>query len=293
MADHKSRALQRKPAAGNLKLGTSKLEDTDMVDAPKEQQTPRKYKRPNTRDAPTPSIPRSFDTPPVDHTPRTAWIRRGSTLDQNPNADPWYGDPGHRPPPGDEPIWYHQGEDLPGFPRYDPNTGGHGRYDFGGRQYKGPEVRALFPSYPSKDFSERRLAAPTRKRQLSSEDHEGEQKRKDIHLVKDEERETKATSHHTRTIPDSLLDASTRGTRELSRALPCVAKEGPQTSKEEVGRSSVRQMTLALRPASSVEYLKGKKGSPTPAPVVKRQRTVTSLKGVEGTDPPYDAFRNG
>ena len=124
-------ALQRKAAAENLKLesangATGNLDDTPMLDVFKVPQTPvRKEKGPLLREPPISTTPHLFDSP-LPHTPDTEWVRRGSGLVWNPPSNPSYA---HLQSVAFEPTWYHQGEDVHGFPPYDPTTGCHGRYD--------------------------------------------------------------------------------------------------------------------------------------------------------------------
>ena len=312
MADQKSRALQRKPEAENLKLRnqkseTSKSEDVPMADAGAELATPvRKLKRPNTRDKRyVPSSPRvpcsplnpqtlefSWEPP----TPEGTWTRRGSSLTPSSYTGRWYDDPDRRAPPNEGPTYLHHGEDVHGMPPFVPGVGhkrpspiddrlagyqandtrlssslhrpGHQRYDYGGRQYRAPEVRQPVSAdelYPPAGSLSQVHASTTAKKET------------DIRWPS-----------HKRSSPGSfsksMIYSSTESSRDLKRALPRVEENSVASplAEQPNKRPLERQLTLALRPAGSVESLRGK--SPSPTPVMKRQRTAAPLDKVKITD---------
>ena len=284
------RALQRKPAAENLKLWSGdgeidNVKDTPTPDVFKVPQTPtRKQKRPNTRDPPTPTIPRSFDTP-LPQTPNTAWVRRGSTYVRNPDIDIFYSDHQRVAFP---PTWYHQGEDVHGFPPYDTTTGGHGRYDYGGRQYLRPEVAeprspCRFKSlsdHPSPRERQGAILSLKRARYVPAfADDAGLPVWKDRTSAVQVDHSLPPT-RPTSLLANSMLESDPISSRELEHVLPRVSKGmKSRPSKSQNHRPPDRQITLALRPASSVKSLRDRdrESFPTPSPALKRRRTGAAL----------------
>ena len=246
----------------------------------------RKQKRPLLRESPTPTIPPSFDSP-LPQMSDTEWVRRGSGLVWNPPRNPFYA---HLRRVAFEPTWYHQGEDVHGFPPYDPSTGGHGRYDYGGRQYRAPHPNLPSSPYQFKDVSEypkpaeRHIATPTRKRRSfkSCPDYKEElshstQSNANISEVRGPKHADPRRSSNSNT----MLDTNSTSFRFLKRALPQVTEDQtPKTSQAEDHRPSERKMTLPLRPARSTDSLRSRetRGLQTPHPVSKRQRTARSTQ---------------
>ena len=261
------------------------MEETTIPEVSKVPQTPvRRQKRLLLREPPTPTIPRSFDSP-LPRTPDTDWVLQGSTYTRNPDRDPFYSRHQRVAFP---PTWYHQGEDVHGFPPYDPTTGGHGRYDYGGRQYLRPEVAVpespyrfnSVADYPKPPERQSTTPNPKRKRYVPAFAVDA-----DVPAWKDST--SPMQLDHLPPAPrpsaspaNSLLDSGPKSAQELKRVLPRVAKDQKnRTSKAQNHRPPDRQITLALRPASSVESLKGREreASPTPAPALKRRRTSAAL----------------
>ena len=284
------RALQRKASAVNLKLGsadgaTSNVEDTTMLDFFKVPKTPvSKHRRPLLREPLTPTIPRSFDSP-LPQTPDTEWVRRGSGLVWNPPSNPFYA---HLQRVAFEPTWYHQGEDVHGFPPYDPTTGGHGRYDYGGRQYRAPQSNVPPSPYRFKDASEYPKPAKRRNKTSSREGRiykpyvDGKEKfspsaqsMANVSEIQDAKHADPLPS----SVANTVLDAESTLFRTLKRALPQVAEDQAlTTSQAEIHRPPERTMTLTLRPAGFIDSFRCREssGSPAPVPASKRRRTNRS-----------------
>ena len=237
-----------------------------MEDAVQESRTTvSKHKKPKTQ-----------DLLGAQQFPQTTERRRSSssiTHTPTPFIGPWYGYP-YGPPADDEPTFNHEDEDELDFPSFFQAQVVDQRYDYGGRQYRGPEVREPFSSYRSQDLSEyaseacqrlgcwqsaphshdlseRPLTTPRRKPNILSPGFSDE-KRLTVH-EDDATRETAAIASRDIHIPwNAILSTRKMGTRDLKRALPRLLQKESEIrspSKLQTHKPPDRQFTLPLRPA--------------------------------------------